>query len=205
MLSDGTEFDSETVVWTAGVKANPMLADTDFELDEKGRLPCNANLTVRGVTGVFAAGDCAAVPDLSKADPDALTGPSAQHAVRQAKVLARNVIATVKGAELKDYKHKYVGSVASLGLYRGVAELYGVKVRGILGLVHPPHLPRVAHAHLQPQGACGRRLDGRALLPARGRLARSAAGAQERVPAGGGGAEAARRVVTGPTLMSRRR
>jgi NADH:ubiquinone reductase (H+-translocating) len=132
VLSDGTEFDSETIVWTAGVKANPMLADTDFELDEKGRLPCNANLTVRGVAGVFAAGDCAAVPDLSKDDPNALTGPSAQHAVRQAKVLARNVIATVKGAELKDYKHKYVGSVASLGLYRGVAELYGVKVRGLL-------------------------------------------------------------------------
>jgi NADH dehydrogenase len=130
VLSDGEEFDAETIVWTAGVKANPMLADTDFDLDEKGRLACHANLTVRGVTGVFAAGDCAAVPDLSKADPGALTGPSAQHAVRQAKTLARNLVATVKGAELKDYKHKYVGSVASLGLYRGVAELYGFKVRG---------------------------------------------------------------------------
>jgi NADH dehydrogenase len=132
VLSDGEEFEAETVVWTAGVKANPMLADTDFDLDEKGRLPCNANLTVRGATGVFAAGDCAAVPDLSKQDPDALCGPSAQHAVRQAKVLARNVIALTKGAELKDYEHKYVGSVASLGLYRGVAELYGVKVKGII-------------------------------------------------------------------------
>jgi NADH dehydrogenase len=132
VLSDGEEFDSETIVWTAGVKANPMLADTDFDLDEKGRLACNANLTVRGLTGVFAAGDCAAVPDLSSSDPHALTGPSAQHAVRQAKTLAGNVVATVKGAELKDYKHKYVGSVASLGLYRGVAELYGVKVRGVL-------------------------------------------------------------------------
>ena len=131
-LSDGEEFDSETIVWTAGVKANPMLAETDLVLDDKGRVPCHANLTVRGLTGVFAAGDCAAVPDLSKDDPSALTGPSAQHAVRQAKTLARNVVATVKGAELKDYEHKYVGSVASLGLYRGVAELYGVKVRGIL-------------------------------------------------------------------------
>jgi NADH:ubiquinone reductase (H+-translocating) len=132
VLSDGERFDAETIVWTAGVKANPMLADTDLPVDDKGRLPCHANLTVRGVNGVFAAGDCAAVPDLSKDDPTALCGPSAQHAVRQAKTLARNLAATVKGSQLKDYKHAYVGSVASLGLYRGVAELYGVKVRGIL-------------------------------------------------------------------------
>jgi NADH dehydrogenase len=130
-LSDDEEFDAETIVWTAGVKANPILADTDLPLDDKGRIPCHANLTVRGLDRVFAAGDCAAVPDLSKDDPHALTGPSAQHAVRQAKVLARNVVATIKGAQLEDYEHKYVGSVASLGLYRGVAELYGVKVRGL--------------------------------------------------------------------------
>ncbi|HSY15674.1 MAG TPA: NAD(P)/FAD-dependent oxidoreductase [Jatrophihabitantaceae bacterium] len=131
VLSDGEEFDADTVVWTAGVKANPMLEATDLPRDDRGRLPCHANLTVRGIDGVFAAGDCAAVPDLSKDDPNALCGPSAQHAVRQAKLLASNVVATVRGNELKDYKHKYVGSVASLGLYRGVAELYGVKVRGL--------------------------------------------------------------------------
>jgi NADH:ubiquinone reductase (H+-translocating) len=132
VLSDGDEFDVDTVVWTAGVRAHPMLARTDFELDDKGRLPCHANLTVRGVPGAFAAGDCAAVPDLSKDDPHAMTTPSAQHAVRQAKTLADNIVATLRGAQLHDYKHAYVGSVASLGLYRGVAELYGVKVRGIL-------------------------------------------------------------------------
>ena len=133
MLSDGEEFDAETLVWTAGVKAHPILAATDLPRDDKGRLPCNANLTVRGVEGVFSAGDCAAVPDLSKKDdPNALTGPSAQHAVRQAKVLARNVAAFVKGNALKDYEHAYAGSVASLGLYRGVAEVYGIKLRGIV-------------------------------------------------------------------------
>jgi len=131
-LSDGDEFDAETLVWTAGVKSHPMLANTDLPRDDKGRLPCHANLTVRGVDGVFSSGDCAAVPDLSKKDdPEALTSPSAQHAVRQAKVLANNVVATIKGRALKDYEHKYVGSVASLGLYRGVAETYGVKVRGL--------------------------------------------------------------------------
>ena len=132
-LSDGDGFDTETLVWTAGVKSHPMLADTDLPRDEKGRLPCHANLSVRGVENVFSAGDCAAVPDLSrKDDPDALTSPSAQHAVRQAKVLARNVVAAVQGNALTDYEHKYAGSVASLGLYRGVAEIYGIKLRGVI-------------------------------------------------------------------------
>jgi NADH dehydrogenase len=132
VLSDGEEFDAETVVWTAGVKAHPVLAATDLPRDDKGRLPCNANLTVRGVEDVFSAGDCAAVPDLTSKDPNALTGPSAQHAVRQAKVLARNVTAYLNRSALKDYEHKYAGSVASLGLYRGVAEVYGIKLRGVI-------------------------------------------------------------------------
>jgi len=132
VLSDGTEFDSDTVVWTAGVKANPMLADSDLPLDEKGRLPCAANLTVKGISGVFAAGDCAAVPDLTSDDPNALCGPSAQHAVRQSKTLAANVASAVHGGALRDYRHAYAGSVASLGLYRGVAEIYGIKLRGFV-------------------------------------------------------------------------
>jgi NADH:ubiquinone reductase (H+-translocating) len=130
VLSDGEQFDAETLVWTAGVKANPVVAQSDLPLDDAGRLPCKANLTVKGVTGVFAAGDCAAVPDLSKDDPNALTGPSAQHAVRQSKTLAANIVATVRGGALHDYRHAYAGSVASLGLYRGVAEIYGIKLRG---------------------------------------------------------------------------
>jgi NADH dehydrogenase len=130
VLSDGTEFEADTLVWTAGVKANPMLEGTDLPRDDKGRLACAANLTVKGVSGVFAAGDCAAVPDLSKDDPNAVCSPSAQHAVRQAKVLARNVAAAVRDDALRDYRHAYAGSVASLGLYRGVAEIYGIKLRG---------------------------------------------------------------------------
>jgi NADH dehydrogenase len=129
-LSDGDAFDADTLVWTAGVRANPMLGDTDLPLDDKGRLPCHANLTVRDLPGVFAAGDCAAVPDVTSDVPGTMLGASAQHAVRQAKTLAANIVATVAGRELHDYRHKYVGSVASLGLYHGVAELYGVKVRG---------------------------------------------------------------------------
>jgi NADH dehydrogenase len=131
VLSDGEEFDSETIVWTAGVKPHPLLAATDLPRDDKGRLICDATLGVRGVPGVWSAGDCAAVPDLSrKDDPDALAGPSAQHAVRQAKRLARNIVRTLHGQEPQNYVHAYVGSVASLGLHKGVAEVYGVKLRG---------------------------------------------------------------------------
>jgi NADH dehydrogenase len=130
VLSDGTAVDADTLVWTAGVKPHPVLAASDLPLDEKGRLRCHANLSVVGVDGVFAAGDCAAVPDLSKDEPGALTGPSAQHAVRQARVLGDNLVRTVTGRALRDYRHAYAGSVASLGLYRGVAEVYGVKLRG---------------------------------------------------------------------------
>jgi len=128
VLTDGDEFDAETIVWTAGVKANPMLARTDLPLDEKGRLRCTADLRVEGVEDAWGAGDCAAVPDLT--EPGSFTSPSAQHAVRQTKTLAANIVAALRRRQLTDYRHKYVGSVASLGLYRGVAEVYGIKLRG---------------------------------------------------------------------------
>jgi len=132
VLDDGTEFDTDTIVWTAGVKPNPMLANTDLPLDDKGRVRCTAELQVVGIPDVFSAGDCAAVPDLSKDDPNALTSPSAQHAVRQAKVLASNLVAVLRGQGTRKYEHSYIGSVASLGLYKGVAEVYGIRLRGIV-------------------------------------------------------------------------
>ena len=129
VLSDGEEFDADTLVWTAGVKASPVLGRTDFPLDDKGRLRCRADLRVEGVEGAWSAGDCAAVPDLT-AGAGATTGPSAQHAVRQAKVLGDNIVLVLNGKTPEAYAHKYVGSVASLGLYKGVAQVYGVKLRG---------------------------------------------------------------------------
>ena len=137
VLDDGTEFDTDTIVWTAGVKPNPMLDNTDLPRDERGRVVCTAELQVVGMPGVFSAGDCASVPDLSKDDPEAKTSPSAQHAVRQAKVLGDNIIAFLRGRQLTPYKHSYAGSVASLGLYKGVAEIYGIKLRGVVAwLMH---------------------------------------------------------------------
>ena len=129
VLSDGEQLDSETIVWTAGVKANPVLARTGLPLDEKGRVKCRADLRVEGVDGAWSAGDGAAVPDLT-AGPGVTTTPSAQHAVRQAKVLGDNIALVLNGRSPKAYAHKHVGSVASLGLHRGVAQVYGVKLRG---------------------------------------------------------------------------
>lgn len=134
VLSDGTEFDSDTIVWTAGVKANPVVAQSDLPLDERGRLVTDAALRVAGVENVWSAGDNAAVPDLSRRDedPNAVCAPSAQHAVRQANRMAKNIVAALRDKKPKDYFHKNVGSVASLGLHKGVADVYNIKAKGFI-------------------------------------------------------------------------
>jgi NADH:ubiquinone reductase (H+-translocating) len=135
-LSDGDSFEADTIVWTAGVKPSPMLDHTDLPRDAKGRVTCLPTLQVVAadgsiVDGAWSAGDCAAVPDLTSREPGALCSPSAQHAVRQARRLADNIRAVIYGAEPRPYRHRHVGSVASLGLHKGVAQVYGVKVRGL--------------------------------------------------------------------------
>ena len=135
VTSAGVEFDSATIVWTAGVKANPVLAQTDLPLDDAGRVRALPTLQVAtadgtAVDGAWTAGDCAAVPDLTH--PGQLCSPSAQHAVRQARLLGDNLARHLRSAEPREYRHKHVGTVASLGLHKGVAQVYGIKVRGWL-------------------------------------------------------------------------
>ncbi|MGW2618303.1 NAD(P)/FAD-dependent oxidoreductase [Streptomyces sp. NPDC001500] len=130
VLSDGARFPTRTVVWTAGVKPHPLLAATDLPLTGRGRLKCTPELTVDGAAHAWAAGDAAAVPDVTAAEPGSQTAPNAQHAVRQAKVLADNIVRSLRGEPLQTYAHKYVGSVASLGLHKGVAHVYGRKLKG---------------------------------------------------------------------------
>ncbi len=131
LLSDGSEFNAETVVWTAGVKASPVLAHTDLPLDERGRLRANAAMQVEGQSDAWGAGDGTAVPDVTS-DEGRDCAPNAQHAVRQSKVLADNIIASLRGRPVKQYKHKYVGSVAGLGLHKGVANVYGLHFKGVI-------------------------------------------------------------------------
>ncbi|MGY4970246.1 NAD(P)/FAD-dependent oxidoreductase [Streptomyces sp. NEAU-S7GS2] len=135
-LSDGSRFPTRTLVWTAGVKPHPILAKTKLPLNGHGRLKCTPALQVDGVEHAWSAGDAAAVPDLTAEPPagsDAprvLCAPNAQHAVRQSKVLAENIAAAVRGGPIVDYAHTYAGSVASLGLHKGVAHVYGRKLKG---------------------------------------------------------------------------
>ncbi|MER5274137.1 NAD(P)/FAD-dependent oxidoreductase [Streptomyces sp. NPDC002809] len=145
VLSDGSRFPTRTLVWTAGVKPAPLLAATDLPLDERGRIVCTARLTIDGTEHAWAAGDAAAVPDLTAGEPGRRTAPNAQHAVRQAKVLADNLVAAIEGRPLKEYRHSYAGSVASLGLHKGVAHVYGRKLKGYPAwLMHRMyHLSRV--------------------------------------------------------------
>jgi NADH:ubiquinone reductase (H+-translocating) len=135
VTSTGVEFDTETIVWTAGVKANPVIKEaSDLPFDKLGRvivLPTLQVATEDGeiVEGAWAAGDCAAVPDVL--NPGKFCPPNAQHAIREAVRLADNIVALYKERPAVEYNHKNVGVVASLGLYKGVAELFGfVKLRG---------------------------------------------------------------------------
>ncbi|MFI6625943.1 NAD(P)/FAD-dependent oxidoreductase [Streptomyces sp. NPDC050528] len=130
VLSDGQRFPTRTLVWTAGVKPHPVLAATDLPLDAHGRLKCTPELTIDGATHAWAAGDAAAVPDVTATEPGTTTAPNAQHAVRQAKILGDNIAHSLRAEPLQTYAHKYVGSVASLGLHKGVAQVYGRKLKG---------------------------------------------------------------------------
>jgi NADH dehydrogenase len=130
-LDDGTELAAGTLVWTAGVRPSPLGASAGLPTDKAGRIQVGADLAVTGVPGVFAAGDIAAVPDQSR--PGELCAPNAQHAVRQSKVLARNIAAFGRGGQLKSYRHAYAGSVAGLGHHQGVAQVYRIRLTGFAG------------------------------------------------------------------------
>lgn len=125
--SPAGEFDADTLVWTAGVQANPMVRKTDFPIDERGRIRAGADLRVTGddgvVEGAWAAGDVAAVPDLSGGGVGGFCVPNAQHALRQAKHMAKNILAQRSGQPVTDYRHTTIGAVAGLGMYKGVAKV----------------------------------------------------------------------------------
>jgi NADH dehydrogenase len=147
-LDDGTEFDSDTLIWTAGVKAHPVLRNSDLPLDSGRRLIATPSLQVQGCPDVWTAGDCAAVPDLARrqSDPEATCPPNAQHAVRQSHQLGKNLVTALRGGTPKDYYHRNVGSVASLGLHKGVADTYDIKVKGPLAWF----MHRAYHVSMMP-------------------------------------------------------
>ena len=126
MLSDGRRIETATVVWTAGVAANPLAARLGLPVDERGRLRVDETLRVVDVPGAWALGDCAAVPNA--ATPGALDPATCQHALRQARRLARNL----RGAP-RPYRYRTRGQMATLGRRHGIAVVAGLPVRGLPG------------------------------------------------------------------------
>ena len=125
-LSNGERFLTHTVVWTAGVKANPVLAQYGLPLDERGRVKVDEHLRVEGHEHVWALGDCAAVPNL--ATPGEVDPPTSQHALRQARRVARNI-----AGEPRAYRYRMLGQVATLGRYKGIADVLGLRFTGFPG------------------------------------------------------------------------
>jgi len=134
-LSTGESFESDTIIWTAGVMANPVLRNTDLPTEERGRLRVQADLRVINDDGVVAdawgAGDVSAVPDKSPGNGvGGFCVPNAQHAVRQGKLMAKNIVATLRGDAPADYYHKNLGAVAGLGLNTGVFQSGKIAIKG---------------------------------------------------------------------------
>ena len=126
VLSDGRRIASDTVVWTAGVAANPLVAQLGLPVDDRGRVRVDETLRVEGMPDVWSLGDCAAVPNAATGGE--LDPPTCQHALRQARRLARNLRGTPRA-----YAYKTRGQMATLGRRHGIAVLGRVHVRGAVG------------------------------------------------------------------------
>ncbi len=124
-LGDGTRIPTRTLVWTAGVAPNPLLRALGLPLDERGRVEVDELLRVRGHEHVWALGDCANVPNTRSDHPDP---PTSQHALRQARRLAKNL-----QGRPQPYGYRMLGQVATLGRHKGVADVLGLRLRGFPG------------------------------------------------------------------------
>ncbi|OSM43018.1 NAD(P)/FAD-dependent oxidoreductase [Nesterenkonia sp. PF2B19] len=134
--SEADRFEADTLVWTAGVAANAVARRSSFPIDERGRITASAALQIvdeegSPIEGAWTAGDVAAVPDLTGAGPGGFCVPNAQHALRQSKQLVKNLVAARFGeGKVSEYKHDSLGAVAGLGLFKGVGNPMGVKLKG---------------------------------------------------------------------------
>ena len=125
-LSNGVHVPAGTLVWATGVRASPLAAEWGLPVDERGRVVVDPTLAVTGMTGIWSLGDCAAVPNA--ATPGRLDPPTCQHALRQARCLAANLTGPPR-----PYSYRMLGQVATLGRYKGIADVLGVRLRGFPG------------------------------------------------------------------------
>jgi NADH dehydrogenase len=125
-LSDGTRIEAGTLVWTAGVRPSPIVSSLGLPVDEQGRIRVDPLLRVEGRESIWAIGDCARVPNA--ATPERPDPPTSQHALRQARRLARNLT-----GDPRPYRYAMLGQVATLGRYRGIADVLGIRLHGFPG------------------------------------------------------------------------
>ena len=126
-LSDGSVIKTNTLVWTAGTSPNPLLNTLPCEKD-RDRLRVSSTMEVPGWPGVWALGDCAVVPDpTGKPYP-----PTAQHALRQGKVAAQNVLASIRGSQPRPFVFSTLGQLAAIGRRTGVARVFGLNFSGFI-------------------------------------------------------------------------
>jgi NADH dehydrogenase len=157
-LSDGVTVKARTIVWTAGVKPSPAVARLGLPLDGGGRVVVDATMGVDPAAlgasdsraRVWAIGDCAAVPDAAR--PGEPCPPTAQHAIRQGRLVARNVAAALSGEQPKRFRYRTKGVVAELGRSQAVAITLGIRWRGLPAWL----IARTYHLLLMP--GMGRRL-----------------------------------------------
>ena len=144
VLSDDSRINTHTVAWVTGVTGAPIIAKLGLPT-ERGRLKVGADLAVPGHPDVFAAGDAAAVPDLTQ--PGEITPPTAQHAIRQGKVLGRNVAASLGYGKPKHYKHRNMGLVVDLGPHYAVANPLNIHLSGYAA----KFVARMYHLYAMPR------------------------------------------------------
>jgi NADH dehydrogenase len=122
---------SRTVIWTGGVKPAPVVAESGIEVDKAGRAVVAPTMATSR-EGVWALGDCARVPNVD--EEGAFHAPTAQNAVREAKRLAKNIMASIdrRPADVEPFRYSVIGVLASIGAHTGVGVVYGIKVRGFI-------------------------------------------------------------------------
>ena len=128
-LDDGTKIATRMLIWTAGTTPPPLLSTLPCA-KQRGRIVANDCLQVSDWSGVWALGDCALVPDAL--NPGKFYPPTAQHAIRQAAVLANNIVAAMRGQVPQPFKFKIIGLLATIGRRHGVAEIFGWQFSGYI-------------------------------------------------------------------------
>jgi NADH dehydrogenase len=129
-LSGGEVIPTKTLVWTAGVKPHPVIAQLGLPLDDGGRIRVDPTLRVDGHDDIWALGDSAAVPDPARKGQS--TPPTAQHAIRQGKLAGRNVAAAMGSGKIKPFRFKTKGVFVDMGQGQAVATTLGIRWRGLL-------------------------------------------------------------------------